>query len=289
MSVRQATIITVIALAAEAFIARGSGIAAAQTQARTAAPSPATQGLAIDGTWVQSPGEVQSTYSLETGFPEAHAKIANARPVKRSVVIDPRDGRIPFQPWALKVRDAREAVHDDDSRLTSRNLDGRAKCYPAGVPRFVTGSGLITMTRFPDRVTMQTEFAHQYRVIYTDGRQHLHKSLKLWNGDSRGRWDGSTLVVETTNLNGYAWLDVIGSFTTDEATVVERLTPIDANTIGWTATITDPNVFTRPWTVRWHLVRDPEKREIWEHACVEGNKFGLWATIRDRERGGTAR
>ena len=65
--------------------------------------------------------------------------------------------------------------------------------------------------------------------------------------------------------------------------------PDDANTIGWTATITDRSVFTRPWTIRWRLVRDPENREIWEHACVEGNKFGLWADIREREIGRKAR
>ena len=273
------TILTVIGLTV-AVLVSGSG---------TAAQVAATPGLTIEGAWVQAAGEVQSTYSLENGFPETHAKIANARPVKRSVVIDPPDGRIPFHPWALKVRDAREAVHDDDTRLTSKDLDGRAKCYLAGVPRIVTGAGLINVTRFPERVIMQTEFTHQYRVIYTDGRPHLHRSLKLWNGDSRGRWEGNTLVVETTNLNGYAWLDLIGSFISNEATVVERVSPIDANTIDWTATITDSSVFTRPWTTRWRLVRDPENREMWEQACVEGNRFGLWADIRAREIGHQAK
>jgi len=245
--------------------------------------APAAAGLTIEGGWVQAPGENQSTYSLEFGFTGDHARIANAPPVNRSVVIDPPDGRIPFQPWALQARDARKEVHDDHARLTSRNLDGRAKCYLAGVPRIVTGAGLMSITRFPDRVTMQTEFTHQYRVIYTDGRPHLHRSLKLWNGDSRGRWEGNALVVETTNLNGYAWLDLIGSFMSSEATVVERVTPIDANTIGWTATITDPSVFTRPWTTRWSLVRDPDRSEVWEQACVEGNQFGLWPDVRERE------
>ena len=284
MRVCLVTTLTVIALAVVVVMLGSSGIAA-----QAAAPPTAAQGLTIEGAWVQAAGEVQSTYSLEKGFPEEHAKIANARPVNRSVVIDPPDGRIPFQPWALKVRDAREAVHDDLARLTSKDLDGRAKCYLAGVPRIVTGAGLINITRFPDRVTMQTEFTHQYRVIYTDGRPHLHKSLKLWNGDSRGRWEGDAFVVETTNLNGYAWLDLIGSFMSNEATVVERVTPIDANTIGWAATITDPSVFTRPWTTRWRFVRDPENREIWEQACVEGNKFGLWADIRERDIGHKAR
>lgn len=281
MKVRVVTILTVCALVV-AVVRLGSVRMAAQVAAPAA---PEAQALTIEGAWVQAEGEVQSTYSLETGFPEEHAKLANARPTGRSAIIDPPDGRIPFQPWALKARDAREEVHDNPTRLTSKDLDGRAKCYLAGVPRIATGAALIHITRFPDRVTTQTEFTHQYRVIYTDGRPHLHKSLKLWNGDSRGRWEDNTLVVETTNLNGYAWLDVIGSFMSDEATVVERLTAIDANTIAWTATITDSSVFTRPWTVRWRFVRDPDNREMWEHACVEGNQVGLWANIREREFG----
>jgi hypothetical protein len=285
MRLRAVTILTMIALVVAVVMLGSAGIAAqgAASAARAAA------GLTIEGAWVQAAGEVQNTFSLEKGFPEDHAKIAGTGPVNRSVVIDPPDGRIPFQPWALKVRDAREEVHNDHARLTSKNLDGRAKCYLAGVPRIISGAGLMNITQFPDRVTMQAEFTHQYRVIYTDGRPHLHKSLKLWNGDSRGRWEGNTLVVETTNLNGYAWLDLIGSFISSEATVVERVTPIDTNTIGWTATITDPSVFTRPWTTRWRFVRDPDRREVWEQACVEGNQYGLWPDIREREFGHKAK
>jgi hypothetical protein len=285
MRLRAVTILTMIALVVAVVMLGSAGIAA-----QGAAPAArAAAGLTIEGAWVQAAGEVQNTFSLEKGFPEDHAKIAGTGPVNRSVVIDPPDGRIPFQPWALKVRDAREEVHNDHARLTSKNLDGRAKCYLAGVPRIISGAGLMNITQFPDRVTMQAEFTHQYRVIYTDGRPHLHKSLKLWNGDSRGRWEGNTLVVETTNLNGYAWLDLIGSFISSEATVVERVTPIDTNTIGWTATITDPSVFTRPWTTRWRFVRDPDRREVWEQACVEGNQYGLWPDIREREFGHKAK
>jgi hypothetical protein len=281
MRLRAVTILATIALVV-AVVMLGSTRIVAQGAAPAA---PAGAGLTIEGAWIQAPGDVQSTYSLEFGFTGDHARIANAAPVNRSVVIDPPDGRIPFQPWAQRARDARQEVHEDYTRLTSKNLDGRAKCYLAGVPRIVTGAGLMSITRFPDRVTMQTEFAHQYRVIYTDGRPHLHKSLKLWNGDARGRWEGDALVVETTNLNGYAWLDLIGSFISSEATVVERVAPIDTNTIDWTATVTDSSVFTRPWTTRWRLVRDPERREMWEQACIEGNQFGLWPDIREREFG----
>ena len=91
------------------------------------------------------------------------------------------------------------------------------------------------------------------------------------------------------NLNGYVWLDLIGRFISSEATVVERVTPIDTNTISWTATIIDPSVFTRPWTTRWRYARDPDRREVWEQVCVEGNQHGLWPDIREREFGHKAK
>ena len=246
-------------------------------------------------------GSAQSNYTLEYGFPEEHATAMRVPSTNRSVIIDPPDGKIPFQPWAMKLRDARDRIHTDWSHMKSKDLDPQSKCYPGGVPRVMNRDAPL-ITRFPDRVLMQFEWDHQYRVIYTDGRPHLPKRIKLWYGDSRGHWEGNTLVVETTNLNGYAWLDVIGSFFSDDATVVERFTPIDANTLKWSATITDPNVFTRPWTMGWNYVRNrgqatgnvgsgffgpadtPGSAEIWEHACIEGNNhFPVWQEIRERE------
>ena len=137
MRPRAVTILAIIALVVAVVMLGSTGIVA---QGVTPAV-PAAAGLTIEGAWVQAPGENQSTYSLEFGFTEDHARIADAPPVNRSVVIDPPDGRIPFQPWALKARDARKEVHDDLARLTSRNLDGRAKCYLAGVPASSPGQG----------------------------------------------------------------------------------------------------------------------------------------------------
>ena len=88
------------------------------------------------------------------------------------------------------------------------------------------------------------------------------------------------------------WLDVIGSFHSDQATVVERFTPLDANTMRWTGTVTDPTVFTRPWTMGWNYVRSETpgqgqgqgaQGEIWEYGCAEGNRFQAWDDIYARE------
>ena len=96
----------------------------------------------------------------------------------------------------------------------------------------------------------------------------------MWNGFSRGRWDGNTLVIETTNLNGYTWLDDSGNFYTEAARLVERLTMVDADTIHYEVTIEDPKTYTRPWKAAWALVRDttPGGYELFEEACREGDR-----------------
>jgi len=109
------------------------------------------------------------------------------------------------------------------------------------------------------------------RVIPLDGRPHVGPNVKLWMGDGRGRWEGNTLVVDTTNLNAKFRLSVVGDFFSDKAHVVERLTFIDANTMSYEATIDDPTVFTRPWTLRVATRRGPDE-EIWEWACPEGER-----------------
>jgi hypothetical protein len=258
-------------------------LGAAAAAAMLSVPA-AAQPLTIAGQWDVGAG--QANYTLEFGFPEDHAKLMGTPSTQHSVIIDPLDGRIPFQPWAMAVRNARDRIHEDPARMKSRDLDSQAKCYPTGVPRFANRGGPF-ITIFPDKVLIQIEYGHEYRIIYTDGRPRLPRQIKLWNGDARGHWEGATFVVETTNLNGYAWLDVIGSFLSDQATVVERFTPVDANTMRWTGTVTDPTVFTRSWTMGWNYTRTRKTQgpetEIWEQACAEGNHFPEWDQIYARE------
>jgi hypothetical protein len=106
-----------------------------------------------------------------------------------------------------------------------------------------------------------------------DSRPRLARNVRLWLGDARGRWEGNTLVVETTNHNGRAWLDRRGTFYTDAATVTERLAMLDRNTIAYAATVDDPLVYTRPFTIAFMLTRHTTQGfEIWEDSCFEGEK-----------------
>ena len=133
-------------------------------------------------------------------------------------------------------------------------------------------TGTLQFIQTADVFLVQGEEAHAFRTISMDGRPHIGADIRLWNGDSVGRWEGNTLVVETANQNARAWLDQRGRFYTDEAHVVERFTLIDPDTIHWQATLDDPNVYARPFTiaVAFRRVAD-EGFEIWEEACYEDN------------------
>jgi hypothetical protein len=110
---------------------------------------------------------------------------------------------------------------------------------------------------------------HAYRVIPLDGRPHVAPNVKLWMGDARGHWEGNTLVVDTTNVRG-ARLTYIGDFHTENAHITERITFVDADTMNYEATVDDPTVYTRPWTLRVVEKRRADE-EFWESACWEGN------------------
>jgi hypothetical protein len=123
----------------------------------------------------------------------------------------------------------------------------------------------------PGYTVMTWEFMHAYRIITMDGRPHIDPTVKLFEGDSRGKWDGDTLVIDVTNQNGRTWIDQSANFHSDAIHVVERITPIDSNNLQYEATVDDPKVYTRPWTVRYFYSRilDP-KFEHLEFACIEG-------------------
>ena len=116
------------------------------------------------------------------------------------------------------------------------------------------------------------ESNHAYRIIPLDGRPHIGENIKLFNGDSRGRWEGNTLVVDVTNQNDRTWLDYL-SFHGDGLHVTERWTPVDPDRIDYRATLTDPTMFTRPWTIVYSFNREKtEGFEILEDARHEGER-----------------
>lgn len=183
-------------------------------------------------------------------------------PEGRGVVIDPPDGKLPYQPWAKAERIDRELPHRGYE-------DPTAHCFVAGVPRSVYVPSPHQILQPPGYVVLLFE-RMSWRVIPLDGRSHIPDSIRLWQGDSVGRWDGDTLVVETTNLNGKAWLNEVGDVVSHAETVVERFTPVDADTIIYRATVTDPVVYSRPWTIEMPLRREDE--ELLEVACHEDNQ-----------------
>jgi hypothetical protein len=190
------------------------------------------------------------------------AREGDAGPGK-SLIVDPVDGKLPLQPWAQVQRKENEASYIDQNTL----------CYLSGVPRFMYESGAYQFLQAPNSITILSEEAHAFRVIAMDGRPRVARGVRLWLGDARGRWEGHTLVIETTNQNGRAFLDRRGTFFTDAATVTERFTMLDRNTIAYGATVDDPLVYTRPFTIAYMLTRLTTKDfEMLEDACFEGSK-----------------
>src|SRR5262249_52849835 len=179
----------------------------------------------------------------------------------RGVVIDPPGGMLPYQPWAraeLMDRGLPQRGYDDPT----------AHCFVAGVPRTHYVPSPIEILPPPGYAIVLSE-RMSWRQIALDGRAHLPDTIRLWQGDSLGRWEGDTLVVETTNLNGKTWLNEAGDVVSYAEHVVERFIPVDANRIVYRATITDPVVFTKPWTIQITLNRQAD--ELLEVACHEDN------------------
>jgi hypothetical protein len=183
-------------------------------------------------------------------------------PGGRGVVIDPADTILPVQPWAAQEK--------ADRNRTERGYDDpTAHCFPAGVPRSMYVPAAIEIMQTPDYLV----FLHErisWRIISLKDRQHLPDSIRLWQGDSIAHWEGDTLVVDTTNLNGKTWLNEAGEVLSYAAHVVERFTPAGPTTVNYEATVADPVVYTRPWTIAFTLRR--EKGDLIEAACHEEDK-----------------
>jgi hypothetical protein len=186
-------------------------------------------------------------------------------PAGKGVVVDPPDGKIPYQPWAAAKRQDMVEHHMFN--------DPQAHCYLSGVPRQMYTPFGFQIVQPPGYVLLLYEAFHSYRIIPLDGRPHIADPIRLFEGDSRGHWDGDTLVVDVTNQNADTWFDMSGNFHSDAIHVVERYTPVDANTIRYEAIIDDSKVFTRPWTMAFNIGRNrqPGYQQM-EFACVEGEQ-----------------
>jgi hypothetical protein len=186
-----------------------------------------------------------------------------------SLVIDPPDGRIPpLTAWA-KDKAGFTRTHATESY---EFLDPGDRCVTRGIlgmmlPTFYNNGKQIIQT--PGYVTIVSEMIHDARVIPIDGRPHAASSVRSWTGDPRGHWEGNTLVVETTNFSARDVLRGI-RVQTDSLKMIERFTAVDGNTLMYRATIDDPKVYTKPWTIEFAFKRDNDYR-MFEYACHEGN------------------
>jgi len=145
--------------------------------------------------------------------------------------------------------------------------DPNNKCFLPGVPRANYMPFPFQIFQTAKDVAILYEYVHAYRLIPTDGSKHPD-DVDFWMGDSRGHWDGDTLVVDVSNNNDQTWLDASGNFHSDALHIVERYTRTGPDTISYEATIEDSKVFTRPWKISLALYRRPEKNfQLMEYDC----------------------
>ena len=212
----------------------------------------------MTGNWDPSGGVLHNTVILEDhpgGFGIQAGK---------TLIIDPADGMIPYQPWALAERNRRR----DDSNGYEDQV-GHCEFYDVGRTHQFAKEFMFSGNNF-----IVNDTQHITRVIPLDRREHLPPGIRLWLGDSIGRWEGGTLVVDITNLAGKTRMALGGDFYSADAHLVERFTMVDSNTINWTMTIDDPKVFTRPWTIKSTtplLRRAINNNFDTEDTCHEGN------------------
>ncbi len=168
-------------------------------------------------------------------------------------------GVLPYQPWALEV------VKDLTQHM---ELDPTGHCHYEGIPHANYFGWQFFQT--PRQIAVLYENMHARRIIYMDGKHPTDYSS--WMGDSRGRWEGDTLVVDVANNNDKSVFDMAGHFHSDALHVIERFTPVDHDNVNWEATIEDSKVFTRPWKMKFPLRRAAKDYEILESGCFEGER-----------------
>jgi hypothetical protein len=206
---------------------------------------------------------------------DGHAMLGGATPKVKGVWLPGNGGAqtmvadiktVPFQPWA-------QALYAERG---PNQLEPHTRCKPSGfVRQFLTPYG-VEIVEMPDiqRVYIfDIGGPHTYRTIYMDRRTHPQKLEPSFYGDSIGRWEGDTLVVETTGFNDSFWMDRRGLPHTEQLKTVERFTRTDSLTIKYEVSVDDPGAYTRPWTSNF-LLRWENGTELFEYVCQEANYAG---------------
>jgi hypothetical protein len=192
---------------------------------------------------------------------------------RTSLIVDPVDGKMPPQTTEGRERAAarRAAARTHGPADSYENRSLQERCITRGLPE-VTLPGPynnnVQIVQAPGYVMLMYEMIHDARIVPIDGRPHADPSLRSWMGDSRGRWEGDTLVIDTTNFTDRTNFRGAGA----NLHLIERITRVDADTIEYRFTVEDPTTWTRPWTAAYPMVRS--EGPIYEFACHEGN-YGL--------------
>lgn len=235
--------------------------------------APAATGHAeLEGVWT---AEVAGTYDLtdprggEIRVEEvAQAAKGVVRKPNPSRIVDPPSGKIPYQPWAeAKQKDLQSHA---DNPIRPEHIDTQNRCLPDGALRDLL-HGAFRILLMPGYVLIIGEENYGYRIVPLDGRPHVGKDLPMWMGDSRGHWDGKSLLVDVTNSNGKPRLDMVANFYSDAVHFTERFTPLGSDELDYEVTVEDPRVYTRPWKLAARFKRaHPNDYEFFEDACHEG-------------------
>ena len=187
------------------------------------------------------------------------------------------NGKLPLTAAAAAIKEEYKKSQGDPSLL--RHIDTQTRCLHSGVPRSNFAIGYVGYQIIQGGGVSHNVYRvdHEFRFIPLDGRPHLGPSIALFGGDSVGRWEGTSLIVDTTNIavpaaTGFGYFDMQGTPFSADMHVVEQFTVLDANTIGVEVTVEDAKMYSKPWKTGGALVKSPQRRpRVFEYTCHEGN------------------
>jgi hypothetical protein len=186
----------------------------------------------------------------------------------------------PMTPWAKARYD--EAKPGYGPKAQAGGNDPILKCYPTGIPRIIFFPQPIEIVQTPDRVFMFFEREHEFRQIWTDGRSHPKDVEPTWMGDSTGKWDGDTFVVDTIGLTEKSWLDFYGDPHSDDMHLIERYTRVDHDSLKFQVIVEDPKAYTATWvgdTKTYKLLKG-KKAYMDELPCIPDEEDSFTNRIR---------
>jgi len=206
--------------------------------------------------------------NIPKGFNVGGVPLAGPAPAekRRIGIVDPANKELPWKPEEEKKR--REFLAKTNPAAGLRYVEFDARC---ALPGLFLNQGPFEFIQPEKEVVMISEYSHFTRTVHLDGRPHLNSAIRLFMGDSVGRWEGNTLIVDTTNFNQYGSFSREIPYLSDALHTTERFTIADQNNIDYEVTIDDPKLFTKPWKTAGLFRRTKKGYEIMEYACAEGS------------------